>query len=41
MATGYDRKRREHLEEAKRTATATLEPPLTRMVQGVAEQLDE
>lgn len=40
MATRYDAKRREHLEEAKRTANATLDSPLTRMVRDVADQLD-
>lgn len=40
MATRYDAKRREHLEEAKRTANATLDSPLTRMVRDVADRLD-
>lgn len=40
MATRYEGKRRDHLEAAKRTADATLDSPLTRMVRDVAEQLD-
>jgi hypothetical protein len=41
MASRYDGKRGEHLEEAKRTANASLDSPLTRMVQDVAARLDE
>lgn len=41
MATRYEGKRREHLEDARRTANASLDSPLTRMVQDVAEQLDK
>ncbi|MFB6084927.1 MAG: hypothetical protein ABEJ94_11860 [Halorientalis sp.] len=41
MASRYDGKRGEHLEEARRTANDTLESPITRMVRDVAEQLDE